>query len=111
VLHVDSELVYEPFYADFGPLNAGQTFRFCAKASAALKVCPSLCLWVASTPTPRDTAACLYTSTAMLCFCIPQVVLKQRWPKLPLEQTASGLDRLSCHWSHKYNLHHQKCSE
>mmetsp|Transcript_16258 Transcript_16258/g.26820 ORF Transcript_16258/g.26820 Transcript_16258/m.26820 type:complete len:540 (+) Transcript_16258:141-1760(+) len=26
---VDNELVYEPFFADFGPLNLGQVYRFC----------------------------------------------------------------------------------
>eukprot|EP00877_Chromochloris_zofingiensis_P013433 jgi/Chrzof1/8343/Cz03g06260.t1 len=26
---IDNELVYEPFYADFGPLNLGKTYRFC----------------------------------------------------------------------------------
>ena len=25
----DRTLVYEPFYADFGPLSLGQTYRFC----------------------------------------------------------------------------------
>lgn len=44
VLHVDNEIVYEPFCADFGPLNAGHTYRFCAKANAALQVrADSLC--------------------------------------------------------------------
>lgn len=35
---IDTELVYEPFCADFGPLNLGNTFRFCQKLSALLKV-------------------------------------------------------------------------
>lgn len=35
---VDNELVYEPFFADFGPLNLGQLFRFCAALNAKLKV-------------------------------------------------------------------------
>lgn len=34
---VDNELVYEPFFADFGPLNLGQLFRFCAALNAKLK--------------------------------------------------------------------------
>ena len=38
LLHVQSELIYEPFASDFGPLHAGQTFRFCTKASAAIQV-------------------------------------------------------------------------
>lgn len=28
---IDNELLYEPFFADFGPLNMGLTYRFCAK--------------------------------------------------------------------------------
>lgn len=30
--------VYEPFYADFGPLNLGKAFRFCELASALVQV-------------------------------------------------------------------------
>lgn len=30
--------IYEPFFADFGPLNLGQAYRFCEKTSAMLKV-------------------------------------------------------------------------
>jgi len=25
---IDNDLVYEPFFADFGPINMGMTFRF-----------------------------------------------------------------------------------
>jgi len=28
---VDDELVYEPFFADFGPLNLGQLYRYCER--------------------------------------------------------------------------------
>ncbi|KAK9823515.1 hypothetical protein WJX72_003342 [[Myrmecia] bisecta] len=34
---IDSELVYEPFFADFGPLNLGQTYRFCQRTNAMLQ--------------------------------------------------------------------------
>lgn len=47
LLNIDSELVYEPFFADFGPLNLGCTYRFCQKINTLLKVRPScqgLCL-------------------------------------------------------------------
>ena len=30
--------IYEPFAADFGPLNLGSTFRFCQKAMSLLQV-------------------------------------------------------------------------
>lgn len=34
---IDSELVYEPFFADFGPLNLSLTFRYCKMLEAKLK--------------------------------------------------------------------------
>lgn len=27
--NIDNELVYEPFFNDFGPLNLGKTYRYC----------------------------------------------------------------------------------
>ncbi len=34
--------VYEPFYADFGPLNLGLTYRFCQKTQNNLQVLASM---------------------------------------------------------------------
>jgi len=34
---VDSELVYEPFFADFGPLNLSMVYRYCKMLEAKLK--------------------------------------------------------------------------
>ncbi|KAL2610233.1 hypothetical protein R1flu_028806 [Riccia fluitans] len=34
---IDNELVYEPFWADFGPLNIACTYRFCWKLHSLLK--------------------------------------------------------------------------
>ncbi|KAI8464247.1 MAG: protein-tyrosine phosphatase-like protein [Monoraphidium minutum] len=34
---IDHELLYEPFYSDFGPLNLGRTFRFCEKTARLLQ--------------------------------------------------------------------------
>lgn len=34
---VDSELIYEPFFADFGPLNLGMTYRYTKMLDAKLK--------------------------------------------------------------------------
>ena len=31
--------LYEPFFADFGPLNLGKTYRFCARTNQLLQVC------------------------------------------------------------------------
>jgi len=33
---IDTELVYEPFFADFGPLNLSSTFRYCKLVKAIL---------------------------------------------------------------------------
>ncbi|XP_077980845.1 dual specificity protein phosphatase CDC14AB-like isoform X2 [Glandiceps talaboti] len=35
--NVDDELVYENFYADFGPLNLAQLYRYCCKLNKKLK--------------------------------------------------------------------------
>lgn len=34
---IDADLVYEPFFADFGPLNLGQSYRYCERLLALLK--------------------------------------------------------------------------
>lgn len=34
---IDTELVYEPFFADFGPLNLAATYRYCQKLEQKLK--------------------------------------------------------------------------
>jgi len=34
---VDEELIYESFYADFGPLNLGMLYRYCCKVNKKLK--------------------------------------------------------------------------
>ena len=36
--NVDNELVYEPFFADFGPLNIANLHRFCAILNDKLAV-------------------------------------------------------------------------
>lgn len=35
---IDQDLVYEPFFADFGPLNLGKLYRFCQMLNARLDV-------------------------------------------------------------------------
>lgn len=34
---IDEELLYEPFFADFGPLNLGRSYRYCKKTQALLQ--------------------------------------------------------------------------
>lgn len=43
-LLVDAQL-YEPFYADFGPLNMGRTYRFCETTARLLQV-RAVVLWL-----------------------------------------------------------------
>lgn len=40
VFCIDKELLYEPFFADFGPLNLGQAYRFCEKVESLLDRAP-----------------------------------------------------------------------
>ena len=34
---IDSELTYEPFFADFGPLNLAMTYRYCKLLDSKLR--------------------------------------------------------------------------
>lgn len=34
---IDNELVYEPFFADFGPLNLSMTYRYCKMLQSKLQ--------------------------------------------------------------------------
>ena len=55
--------MYEPFCADFGPLNLGNTFRFCQKLSSLLKVQHS-CARSACLTACRPLTFCLLLQTA-----------------------------------------------
>ncbi|GIX90426.1 dual specificity protein phosphatase CDC14AB [Caerostris extrusa] len=35
---IDSELLYESFYSDFGPLNLAKLYRYCCKLNKKLKI-------------------------------------------------------------------------
>ena len=48
---IDSELIYWNFFLDYGPLNMGQLYRFCAKLNAKL-----------SSVELRDDIVCFYSS-------------------------------------------------
>jgi hypothetical protein len=45
---VDDELVYENFYADFGPLNLAMLYRYCQKLNKKLKVSFGILCWMLS---------------------------------------------------------------
>lgn len=52
VFCIDDELVYEHFFADFGPLNLGKLYRYCERLTTILR-----------DPTNRGKAVYHYTST------------------------------------------------
>lgn len=60
---VDNELVYEPFYADFGPLNLACTFHFCMKLGGLLQEGElhgrCVCFCCSSEPKKKPNAAVL----------------------------------------------------
>lgn len=60
---IDKELVYEPFYADFGPLNLACTYRFCWKLHELLKEGEAhercVCFYCSSDPKKKANAAVL----------------------------------------------------
>ena len=95
--------MYEPFCADFGPLNLGNTFRFCQKLSALLKarrVLPAAAWLPSSQRADGRVLQAATTSGRPVCFyCGPSltkranaaVLVRQRaWPALPLPLRNAG---------------------
>uniref|UniRef100_A0A0D6R8Z1 protein-tyrosine-phosphatase n=1 Tax=Araucaria cunninghamii TaxID=56994 RepID=A0A0D6R8Z1_ARACU len=87
---VDDELVYEPFYADFGPLNLACTYHFCIKLQQLLKEVEAdghcVCFCCSSDPKKKANAAVLLGA---------YLVIVEHWePEVayaPLSQFASYL--------------------
>eukprot|EP00775_Hariotina_reticulata_P004251 gene4251-4502_t len=63
VYSIDDSLLYEPFYADFGPLNLGKTFHFCESTKQLLQESDKrgrrLYLYTGPSPQARANAAVL----------------------------------------------------
>lgn len=72
---VDDELTYEHFFADFGPLNLGRVYRYCAKVTALLADpahAKKVIYHVTSEhPHKRANAACLAGCFAVACLGMP----------------------------------------
>lgn len=102
---IDSDLVYEPFFADFGPLNLSMMYRYCQMLEAKL-VDPTLadkCIvhYSSHDPKKRANAACL-----MCCYQV--VVLRKSadaaWapfatvypPFLPYRDATCGICTYQC---------------
>ncbi|GBF88355.1 hypothetical protein Rsub_01067 [Raphidocelis subcapitata] len=60
---IDQDLLYEPFYADFGPLNLGKTYRFCEITARLLQEAEQrgkrLYLFCGTAPQQRANASVL----------------------------------------------------
>mmetsp|Transcript_32095 Transcript_32095/g.70220 ORF Transcript_32095/g.70220 Transcript_32095/m.70220 type:complete len:457 (-) Transcript_32095:83-1453(-) len=60
---IDHELVYQPFFADFGPLNLSKVYRYCrileGKLSDALAADKRVIHYCSHDPKKRANAACL----------------------------------------------------
>ena len=54
---------YEPFFADFGPLNLGLTYRFCTKLDALLQVISLSVLPVGAAVSPALSVVCVRDTT------------------------------------------------
>eukprot|EP01017_Pseudomicrothorax_dubius_P003555 TRINITY_DN1053_c0_g1_i2.p1 TRINITY_DN1053_c0_g1~~TRINITY_DN1053_c0_g1_i2.p1 ORF type:complete len:409 (-),score=84.20 TRINITY_DN1053_c0_g1_i2:98-1324(-) len=72
--NIDQELVYEPFYADFGPLNLGMTYRFVTELDKLL-VDPSYSKNIIYHYTSNDTAK--RTNAAYLMGAFQVIILKK----------------------------------
>ncbi|CAM6084333.1 unnamed protein product [Calypogeia fissa] len=75
---IDDELIYEPFFTDFGPLNLGCTYRFCWKLHGLLKEAEELgrCVlfYCGADPEKKANAAVLLGSYLVLFACVdPEV--------------------------------------
>lgn len=42
-VHLDADLIYEPFCADFGPCNLAHTWRFCQRVNELLQRVSAAC--------------------------------------------------------------------
>jgi cell division cycle 14 len=68
---IDNELVYWNFFLDFGPLNLGQTYRFCAllnnKLSDPRLKDKVIYFYSATNPQKRANAVFLLCAWGLLC--------------------------------------------
>jgi len=91
--NIDNELVYWNFFLDFGPLNLGQLYRFCAKLNQKLS---------RSNSRLSDKIICFYSSTApskranaIFLICAWQVLYLDRTPEEAFHGFQEGADVVS----------------
>eukprot|EP00930_Biecheleria_cincta_P001592 TRINITY_DN102729_c0_g1_i1.p1 TRINITY_DN102729_c0_g1~~TRINITY_DN102729_c0_g1_i1.p1 ORF type:complete len:477 (+),score=44.54 TRINITY_DN102729_c0_g1_i1:39-1433(+) len=104
-LFVDNDFIYEPFFADFGPLNLSMMYRFCKMVEAQLAD-PSLAnkriVHVCShDPKKRANAACLMCAFQVVVLGKSADAAYQPFnglypPFLPFRDATCGVCRYAC---------------
>eukprot|EP00035_Acanthoeca_spectabilis_P035593 m.35411 g.35411 ORF g.35411 m.35411 type:complete len:412 (-) comp7448_c0_seq1:4137-5372(-) len=114
VISTDSELHYEPFHKDFGPLNMAMLYRYCTRMSMLLKsrqhAGKAIYHWTSSGP--RDAAA--RTNAAYLISAYAVIILGMSpedafAPIAPLEYSFVGYRDASYNHACAYKLPIREC--
>lgn len=97
---IDQELVYEPFFADFGPLNLSMVYRYCKLLEAKLKD-PALqdkriIHYCSHDPKRRANAACLICAYQVIALGTPAEAAFEPFrgiypPFLPFRDATCGI--------------------
>jgi len=97
---IDTELVYEPFFADFGPLNLSMVYRYCKMLEAKL-MDPSLAdkriiHFCSHDPKKRANAACLVCAYQVAALGKPAELAYEPFcaiypPFLPFRDASCGI--------------------
>lgn len=102
---IDTELVYEPFFADFGPLNLSSTFRYCKLVKAILDdpqlANKKIVHFCSQCPKKRANAAYLICSFQVMVLRRPADVAYRpftniRPPFLPFRDATCGICNYHC---------------
>jgi len=102
---IDTELVYEPFFADFGPLNLASTFRYCKLVKAILDdpqlANKKIVHFCSSDPKKRANAAYLISCFQVMMLRRPadlayKPFVNIRPPFLPFRDATCGICNYHC---------------
>lgn len=102
---IDTELVYEPFFADFGPLNLSSTFRYCKLVKAILDdpqlANKQIVHFCSSDPKKRANAAYLICCFQVMMLRRPadlayKPFVNIRPPFLPFRDATCGICNYHC---------------
>merc|ERR1719203_2043752 len=97
---VDQELIYEPFLADFGPLNLAMIYRYCklleAKLTDPALLEKRIIHFCSHDPKKRANAACLICAYQVIALGTPAEVAYEPFrsvypPFLPFRDATCGM--------------------